>query len=94
MFDQSMIELLQEQHQFPCTFTFKAIGRSSAGFAAQVVSAVRQELDGTEDPPHSLRQTSGGRHVAITVEPVVETATQVLAIHRAIGEIDGLVVQL
>ncbi|WP_240928193.1 YbeD family protein [Thalassoroseus pseudoceratinae] len=94
MFDQSMIELLQERHDFPCAFTFKAIGRSDAAFTARVLSAVRQHLDAEEDPPHSLRETSGGRHVAITVEPVVESATQVLSIHQAIAEIDGLVVQL
>lgn len=94
MFDQSMIELLQERHEFPCTFTFKAIGRADAGFAARVVSVVRQHLDAEVDPPHSLRETSGGRHVAVTVEPTVETATQVLAIHQSIAEVDGLVVQL
>jgi len=36
----------------------------------------------------------GGRHVAITLEPNVATATQVLAVYRRVRAISGLVMMM
>ena len=85
------IELLQEHHEFPGPFLFKAIGRVEDGFAARVVAAVREELEGSVDPPYHVRQTPSGRHVSVTMEPQVESAFQVLAVYQRIRETAGLV---
>jgi uncharacterized protein len=85
------IELLENTHQFPCMFIFKAIGRAENGFVGRVVAAVREELEHEQDPPYSFRQTRGGRHVAVTLEPMVQTPQQVLAVYRRIRAIAGLV---
>jgi putative lipoic acid-binding regulatory protein len=88
------IELLEATHQFPGRFIFKVIGRVDNGFAARVVAAVRDELAEEIDPPHSIREAAGGRHVAVTLEPTVTTARQVLAVYRRVRKLTGLVMMM
>jgi putative lipoic acid-binding regulatory protein len=85
------IELLERTHRFPCPYMFKAIGKVENGFAARLVAAVREELAAEVDPPFRLREAVGGRHVAVSIEPVVQTAQQVLAVYQRISKIAGLV---
>jgi putative lipoic acid-binding regulatory protein len=73
---------------------FKVIGRADNGFAARVVAAVRDELADEVDPPHSMREAVGGRHVAVTLEPTVQTPQQVLAVYRRVRALAGLVMLL
>jgi putative lipoic acid-binding regulatory protein len=87
-------ELLESTHQFPCQYTFKAIGKAEGGFVARVVAAVREELGCADDPPFTLRQATGGGHVAVTLEPRMQTAVQVLAVYRRLLGTAGLVVLL
>ena len=84
-------ELLEARHSFPCSYTFKVIGAASENFTARVVSHVRDELRLEEDPPYSLRSTRGGKHVAISMEPVCDSAQQVLAVYSRLSGLDGLV---
>jgi len=61
---------------------------------ARVVAAVREELTADADPPYRVREAAGGRHVAVTLEPTVQTAPQVLAVYARLRRIDGLVMLL
>lgn len=88
------IALLEKTHRFPGPYIFKVIGKVENGFAARVVAAIRDELDNEADPPFRVRQTAGGRHVSVTVEPHVETAQQVLDVYRRIQRLAGLVLLL
>jgi putative lipoic acid-binding regulatory protein len=85
------IQLLEATHEFPGCYMFKVIGRSERGFAARVVAAVRDELAEAADPPFRVRESAGGRHVAVTLTPTVQTAEQVLAVYRRIRGMAGLV---
>jgi putative lipoic acid-binding regulatory protein len=85
------IELLENTHNFPCVYVFKVIGRAEGAFAARVVAAVREALGWEADPPFRVREAAGGRHVAVTLEPHLTTAHQVLAIYRRLRTTDGLV---
>ena len=87
----STIDLLEATHTFPGPYMFKAIGRSENGFIARVIAAVREELAHSDDPPYRLRHTGKGDHVAVTVEPHVESPYEVLAVYRRLGKIAGLV---
>jgi hypothetical protein len=91
MSDGPSISLLESTHQFPCAYVFKAIGRADDGFVGRVVAAVRTELAQDQDPPYTFREAKGGRHVAVSLEPTVQTAQQVLAIYRRIRGVVGLV---
>jgi putative lipoic acid-binding regulatory protein len=88
------IELLESTHTFPGPFVFKVIGRVENGFAARVVAAVREELEREIDPPHRVREAVGGRHVAVTLEPEIATAQQVLDVYKRVRTITGLVMML
>jgi putative lipoic acid-binding regulatory protein len=83
-------ELLEATHEFPDEFVFKAIGTNRDGFVELIVAGIREELSLESDPPYEIRQTSGGRHVSVTVTPRVESAAQVLAIYERIRVVDGL----
>lgn len=85
------VDLLEKTHDFPCCYTFKIIGKADESFLARVVAVVREELMVEADPPYRVRQAVGGRHLAVTVEPVVQSAQQILAIYRRLGFLDGLV---
>jgi len=85
------VELLEKMHEFPCPYLFKIIGKADPEFLARVIAVVREELAVESDPPFRVREAVGGRHVSITLEPVVRSAHQVLAIYRRLGVLDGVV---
>ena len=89
--DQSL-ELLESVHSFPCEFTIKVIGRSEGDFVARVLASVRTTLGVLNDPPHTLRETTGGRHVSLTLEPWMESAQHVLDVYAELRTTEGLVV--
>ena len=88
------IELLESTHLFPSRFMIKVIGTTDDDFVGRTVEAVRQGLQASIDPPYRTRSTAGGRHVAVTFEPVVKSAEQVLAVYRCIRDLQGLVLLL
>jgi putative lipoic acid-binding regulatory protein len=94
MDELASVELLQETHEFPGPYMFKVIGRAEHGFEHRVVAAIRDQMGSEVDPPFRVRQTPGGRHIAVTVEPVMETAWQVLAVYGRLRETEGLVMIL
>ncbi|MDX1965656.1 MAG: DUF493 domain-containing protein [Planctomycetaceae bacterium] len=84
------VELLEATHQFPGQFVFKAIGRGDERFVAEIVAAIRSELDHEFDSPYELTHSSKGKHVSVTITPWVETAVQVLAVYARLQTIDGV----
>ena len=88
------LELLEATNPFPGSFMIKAIGKSEGDFVSRVIQAVRQSLELEFDPPHSVRETAGARHVSVTIEPWCETAEDVLTVYDALKETDGLVLLL
>lgn len=91
MSDHPPQELLEKMHTFPGPFTFKAIGTTDDDFAMRVVAIVRSTLEQEFDAPYAIRETTGRRHVAVTVEPWVESSQQVIDVFAAIRTVDGLV---
>jgi putative lipoic acid-binding regulatory protein len=84
-------DLLEKTHTFPGPYLFKIIGKANHRFPARVIALVREELQAETDPPYHVREAVGGRHLSVTLEPVVQSAQQVLAIYRRLGLLDGLV---
>lgn len=85
------LALLEKTHTFPGTYMFKVIGKSERGFVARAVAAVRDELAEPVDPPYKVRETADHRHIAVTLEPRVETAQQVLKVYRRLQSMAGLI---
>ena len=84
-------DLLEKTHTFPCPYLFKIIGKADPGFLARVVAVVREELIIEVDPPYQVREAVGGRHLSVTLEPMVQSPQQVVAIYRRLGILDGVV---
>ena len=91
MYMQPPQELIESYHTFPGPYTFKVIGKSEGGFMARTVAAVRDELALDIDPPFRVRESKGGRHIAVTLEPHVQSAGQVLAVYQRLRVMVGLV---
>jgi uncharacterized protein len=84
-------DLLEKTHLFPGPYAFKIIGKADDGFVGRVVAIVRDELLAELDPPYRVREAVGGRHLSVTLEPIVQSAQQVVAIYRRLGLVQGLV---
>lgn len=88
------VELLESNHSFPGVYRIKAIGKSDGDFLGRVLIAVERHVAATSDVDHAVRETRGGRHVAVTLDVSVTTAEQVRAIYAEIGEVEGLTLLL
>ncbi len=86
------LELLKATHAFPGPYTFKVIGVAKDFFVARVVAAVREAMMYTTDPPYEERESVGGKHVAVTIELVMESAEQVHAVYERLMGVPGLLV--
>ena len=84
-------DLLEKTHTFPGPYLFKIIGKAEHGFLARAVAVVRDGVLSEVDPPYHIRESVGGRHLSVTLEPVVQSAAQVLDIYRRLRVLDGLV---
>lgn len=84
------VELLENTHTFPCPYTFKVIGRPEDGFVARAVAAIRDQLEGEVDPPFRVRETKGGRHISVSLEPLVQNGWEVVAIYQRLSGLRGL----
>ena len=90
MTEHFSIELLEKTHTFPCAYVFKLIGNEEQGFVARAVAAVRDALQAEQDPPYTTRATPDGKFIAVTVEPIVQSPQQVLAVYDRVHNLDGL----
>lgn len=88
------LDILESTHQFPCAYTFKAIGVADDDFENRVVQAVSACLNAPADLTHSVRTTQGKRHAAVTLSVTVINAEQILAVYKAIQGVPGLVLRL
>ena len=87
-------ELLESVHSFPGSYQIKAIGEVDDDFPGRVLAAVLEEVSGPGEVDLSLRETKGGRHVAVTMAVTVQSSRQVLAIYARIREVRGLTLLL
>ncbi|MBY0370685.1 DUF493 domain-containing protein [bacterium] len=83
------LELIKSTHEFPTDFVFKAIGNGT-DFVAHVVAAARQAAGSTQDPRFTVRESTSGNHVAVTLHVPTQTADQVLVIYEALAKVQGL----
>jgi putative lipoic acid-binding regulatory protein len=84
------LDLLRATHTFPGPFVFKAIGRNESQFAERILAAARTVLTGHAEPPFTSRITPNGQHIAVTLEPQVDSAEQVLEVYAQLQHVAGL----
>ena len=91
---EESIRLLEETNDFPCEFQFKVIGSQENEFVQRVVAVVQDALELQEEPSFRTRETPNGRHVSVTLEPIVPSAADVLRTYARLKDIEGVVMLL
>ncbi len=87
----SLLESLENNHEFPGEYTFKAIGGDPERFAQCVLSTIADELRLAKEPPHSVKHTPKGRHVSVTVTLTMESPQHVINVYSRLQALDDLV---
>ncbi len=67
--------------QFPCEYTFKIFGRQSATLVERVTTIVARTFGPLPPDAVSIRTSSGGRYVSITIELRVEERAQLEVVY-------------
>ena len=68
--------------EFPCRFPIKAVGKAGKDFDALVVQMVRNHVPDLNEAAVSLRESSGGKWVSVTVVIEATSKMQLDAIYR------------
>jgi len=85
------LQLLESTHVFPCPYPFKVFGTPDHHFVGRVLAAVKSALEESAEPAFSSRSTPSGRHLCVTIEPIVQNGLQIHEIYRELQKLDGLV---
>jgi uncharacterized protein len=67
--------------EFPCIFPIKTMGRADADIAGVVVEIVRRYAPGLDETHVTLRPSSGGKWVAVTLTIEATSKAQLDAIY-------------
>ena len=89
---QDALTRLEEHHDFPCVYMFKAIGHNSGEFAQEVRRAAEAVLGPiTGEGEFRSRPSAGGKYLAVTIDTGVASSAQVLEVYDALKALEGLV---
>jgi putative lipoic acid-binding regulatory protein len=88
------VEALESVHTFPGPYHIKVIGETADDFVSRVVAVVHEELPAHSDLDYNVRETSGGRHVSVTLIIAAQSAEQVRTIYARLGEVAGVTMLL
>lgn len=68
--------------EFPCTFPIKAIGKAEADFRELVMEIVRRHAPELSISQVSVRESSGGKWLSVTLVILAKNQMQLDAIYR------------
>jgi putative lipoic acid-binding regulatory protein len=77
--------------EFPCDFPIKAMGRADVDIAGVVVEIVRRHAPGLDETRVTLRPSSGGKWVAVTLTIEATSNAQLDAIYTDLTAHDQIV---
>jgi putative lipoic acid-binding regulatory protein len=84
------IDLLNEIHQFPLMFLFKAIGDYHDEFTADILNQAIQAVGPSRAMEHSTRMSSKGNHVSVSLSVMCHTAHEVHGVYECLLKVRGL----
>ena len=85
-----ILDRLNDVHTFPGSYVFKIIGENSPEFVTRTVQACLNVLGPNATPSVTTRESSGKRHVSVTVDAIVDDAEMVLRVYDILGKLDGV----
>ncbi len=73
--------------EFPCVFSFKAVGQSGEGFVSSMLERVARALGrAVKEIEHTVRASSQGRYESVTLNVYVTSGDEIRSVYKAIGE--------
>jgi putative lipoic acid-binding regulatory protein len=84
------LELLESMHTFPGPFIFKIIGNQRNDFLADALLLATGAIGEQRPSNHSIRISSGGQHIAVTLSIHLKTASEVHLIYANLLKLPGL----
>ena len=80
--------------KFPCEFPIKIMGKPENDFPAQVVEIVRRHTPDLDETMITLRDSSGGKYIAITVTIQARSRKQLDAIYQELTDSERVIMAL
>ncbi|MCX7728350.1 MAG: DUF493 domain-containing protein [Bacteroidia bacterium] len=77
---------IEASQNFPSVYMFKFILSGDNHKIAQIQAI----FDGTEHPDISIRQSSRGRYVSITIKQMVQNVEYIMDIYKQVAKIPGV----
>ncbi|GAB4449813.1 MAG: hypothetical protein OHK0036_07330 [Bacteroidia bacterium] len=77
---------IEESQQFPSIYMFKFILNSDN----QKIAQIEAIFNNTNEHNISIRESSRGRYVSITIKQMVENADYIITIYKKVSEIPGV----
>lgn len=76
---------LDELVDFPCTYTFKAVGVATGAFVRDVLDKVASVIGrAVTDDEHRERRSARGRYLSITLKLPMDGPEQLYSVYRAL----------
>ena len=87
---EEVLKRLNDVHSFPGNYVFKVIGANNDEFVSKIIQACINVLGPDSNPDVSLRESSGKKHVSVTVSVEVDDAETVLAVYDVLGNVEEI----
>lgn len=84
----------QTLHEFPCAFSIKAFGRHGTAFEETVYTLVKRHVPELTTADLSVRESSGGRYIAVTAAIHAQSKAQLDAIYRELTDSQQVLMSL
>lgn len=80
--------------EFPCRFPIKAFGKHDTAFEQTVYDLIKPHVPDLSTDDISWRTSSGGRYIAVTVQIIARSQSQLDAIYHELTDCDAVLMAL
>ena len=80
--------------QYPCDFSIKVMGASSAEFEIAVLSIIRRHTTNIKEDGIKSRLSKGGKYLALTITITAESQAQMDAIYQELSACEEVLMAL
>lgn len=86
----SILDKLEDVHEFPGPYRFKVIGPNDDDFASRVIQSVLNASGPGAEPDVETRESSKGSHISLTVTITARSAEHVLDVYDVLQTLDDV----
>ena len=80
-------ERMEELLEFPCNYSFKAVGEAGGDFVPAMLARVAQVIGRAVEPhEHSVRPSAKGKYESVSIMLFVQDSAQLYAVYEAMND--------